>query len=101
MDDLEAVKCYHQISDLPADIKQVLLMTPKEHTAGEVQAALSHGFTHVWIQQGAETKEAVEIVKASNSKLIYGACIMMHGNPTGVHKFHKVLSKLFGVFPKN
>lgn len=101
MDDVEGVKCFHRISEVPGDIKQVLFMTPKESTAAEIKAALDHGMTHIWIQQGAETKEAVELVKGHDSKLIYGACIMMHGNPSGVHKFHRMLSKLFGAFPKN
>ena len=93
MDDVEGVKCFQQITEVPGDVKSVLFMTPKQSTAGAVEAALNHGFTHIWIQQGAETKEAVEKVKASGASLVYGACIMMHSNPSGVHKFHRFLSK--------
>lgn len=101
MDDLDGVKCYHDIAKLPASVKRVLFMTPKSSTADEVTKAIAHGITHIWLQQGAETREAAEAAAKGNAKLVYGACIMMHSNPDGVHKFHRFLSKLFGAFPKN
>lgn len=101
MDDVEGVKCYKDVSELPAGIDRAILMTPKSNTAGAVENAIHHGISHIWIQQGAETKEAVEIAKENGTKLVHGACIMMHASPTGVHKFHRFLSKLFGAFPKN
>jgi len=100
MDDVEGIKCYNDVSGLPESVRYGLFMTPKANTAGAVENAIHHGFTHFWLQQGAETKEAVEIAKQNGVKLVYGACIMMHANPDGVHKFHRFLSKLFGAFPK-
>jgi uncharacterized protein len=100
MDDVEGVKCYHDVAELPENVKHGLFMTPKVNTAGAVENAVHHRFTHIWIQQGAETKEAVEIARQNGVKLVQGACIMMHANPGGVHKFHRMLSRLFGVFPK-
>jgi hypothetical protein len=101
MDDVEGVRCYHDVSDLPESVRHGLLMTPKSNTAGAVENAIHHGFTHIWIQQGAESKEAVEIAKQNGIQLVHGTCIMMHANPSGVHKFHGFLAKLFGAFPKN
>ena len=101
MDDIEGIKCYHNVTDLPEDVKHALFMTPKTNTAGAVENAIHHGFTHIWIQQGAETKDAIDAAKQNAVKLVHGACIMMHANPGGVHKFHRFLSKLFGAFPKN
>jgi len=101
MDDVEGVRCYQDVSELPENVRHALFMTPKATTATAVENAINHGFTHFWIQQGAETKEAIEYAKQKNVKLIHGACIMMHANASGVHKFHGVLSKLFGAFPKN
>ena len=100
MDDVEGVKCYQDVSDLPESVRYGLFMTPKANTAGAVENAIHHGFTHLWIQQGAETKEAAETARQSGVNLVYGSCVMMHANPSGVHKFHGILSKLFGVFPK-
>lgn len=101
MDDVEGVKCYHNVSDLPESVKHGLFMTPKANTAGAIENAVHNGFTHIWIQQGAETKDAIEVARQNAVKLVQGACIMMHANPSGVHNFHRFLSKLFGSFPKN
>lgn len=101
MDDLEGIKCYQDVSQLPEDVRHGLFMTPKKNTAGAVENAIHHGMTHVWIQQGAETKEAYEIAKQNGVKLVCGSCILMYSDPRGIHKFHRFLSKLFGAFPKN
>jgi len=100
MDDVEGIKCYHDVADLPKTVRHGLFLTPKSNTAGAIENAIHHGFTHIWIQQGAETKESIEIAKQNSVKLVHSACIMMHANPAGVHKFHRFLSKLFGAFPK-
>ncbi len=100
MDDVEGVKCYHDISDLPQNVRHGLFMTPKAYTAGAVESAINQGFTHIWLQQGTESPEAIGLAKENNVNLVYGACIMMHGNPSGVHGFHRFLSRLFGTFPK-
>ena len=100
MDDVEGIKCYHEIVELPVHVKHALFMTPRATTASAVEKAVKHGITHIWLQQGAETKEAAEIAKQNNAVMVYGACIMMHGNPSGVHKFHRFLSKLFGALPR-
>jgi hypothetical protein len=101
MDDVEGIKCYHDVSELPETVRHGLFMTPKPNTAGAVENAIHHGIKHVWIQQGAETKEAVEVSRQNGVKLVSGACIMMHANPAGVHRFHRFLSRFFGAFPKN
>lgn len=101
LDDIDGVKCYRDISELPSDIRHALFMTPKENTAAAVENAIHHGFTHIWIQQGAETKDAIEIATQNGVRLVLKTCIMMHASPSGIHKFHGFLSKLFGKFPKN
>jgi uncharacterized protein len=101
MDDVEGAKCYHNVSDLPSSVKHAVFMTPKPSTAGAVENAIHNGFTHIWIQQGAETKDAIDNARNNGAKIVHGTCIMMHANPSGVHKFHGFLSKLFGAFPKN
>jgi len=101
MDDVDGVKCYHNIADLPEDVKHGFIMTPKANTAGAIENAVTDGFTRIWIQQGAETKEAVELAKKNGVKLVSGSCIMMHAEPTGVHRFHRFLAKIFGALPKN
>jgi hypothetical protein len=101
MDDVDGIKCYHDFSELPQGVDRALFMTPKANTAAAIDLALTHGIRYIWIQQGSESKEAVEAAKQGGAKLVHSACIMMHTNPSGVHRFHRFLSKVFGTFPKN
>ena len=101
LEEIDGIKCYRDISELPPGIKHALFMTPKENTAGAVENAINQGFTHIWIQQGADTKEAIETANQNGVKLVYKTCILMHASPTGVHKFHGFLMKLFGAFSEN
>jgi predicted CoA-binding protein len=100
LDEIDGTRCYKELSELPDNVKHALFMTPKENTAGAVENAIHHGFTHLWIQQGSETKEALEIASQNGVKLVSKTCILMHGNPSGIHKFHGFIMKLFGGFPK-
>ena len=101
LDEVDGIKCYRDLSELPADVKHALFMTPKENTAGAVENAVHHGFTHIWIQQGAETKEAIDVANENGAKLVSKTCILMHAAPSGVHKFHGAIMKFFGAFSKN
>lgn len=101
LDEIDGVKCYKDISELPAEIKHALFMTPKDNTAGALENAIQHGFTHFWIQQGAETKEAIDLANEKGVRLVSRTCIMMHADPSGIHKFHRFLAKIFGSFQKN
>jgi len=100
LDDIDGVKCYKDISELPENVTHALFMTPKANTAAAVENAINHGITNIWLQQGAETNEAVEVARENGVNLVYGRCIMMHTNPQGVHKFHTFLSKVFGSYPR-
>ncbi len=101
MDDIDGIKCYHDIAELPDGVDRALFMTPKANTAGAVEHALNNGVKYIWLQQGSETKEAAEAAKQGGARLVEGACIMMHANPSGVHRFHRFLAKIFGALPKN
>jgi predicted CoA-binding protein len=58
------------------------------------------GIKQVWIQQMADSKEALAELKDSGINFITGECILMHYKPHNIHKFHGTLKKFFGRFPK-
>jgi predicted CoA-binding protein len=101
LEEFDGVKCYKEIAELPNEVHHALFMTPKTNTADAVENAVHHGFTHIWIQQGAESEDAIGVANENGVRLVSKACIMMHTNPSGIHRFHRTLSKLFGSFPKN
>jgi hypothetical protein len=99
-EEILGVKSYKDISSLPSEVRGLIIMTRKDQTAGVVREAREKGIKNIWIQQMADSKEALKDLEGSGINYITGECILMHNKPQGIHKFHKALRKFFGVFPK-
>lgn len=93
-------KCYASVKMLPPEINSIIVFTKKDQTASVIREAKEKGISRIWIQQMADTKEAIDELKGSGINFITGECILMHYKPHSVHKFHGTLRKLFGRFPK-
>uniref|UniRef100_A0A7S3PE52 CoA-binding domain-containing protein n=1 Tax=Aplanochytrium stocchinoi TaxID=215587 RepID=A0A7S3PE52_9STRA len=68
-----------QLKDLenPANIG-VSIVTPPSVTVKVIEEAKSLGFTHLWLQPGAESTEVVQKANDLGSKLIFGGpCIIV------------------------
>jgi uncharacterized protein len=99
-DEIMGEKSYRNVSTLPADVKGIIVMTKKEKTASVVRDAVARGIKEIWIQQMADSKEALNELKGSDINYITGECILMHYKPHSIHKFHGRLKKFFRMFPK-
>jgi len=94
------VKVYPNVSSLPAEVRGIIIMTKKEQTLDVVKEAKAKGIKNIWIQQMADSKEALKELEGSGINFITGECILMHYKPHSFHKFHRAINKLFGKFPK-
>jgi len=99
-DEILGEKSYKDVSKLPSDVKAIIIMTKKEKTAAVVKEAKEKGISQIWIQQMAETPEALDLLKDSGINYISKECILMHYKPHSIHKFHRAINKFFGKFPK-
>jgi len=101
-DKINGVKAYKSLAQIPNNVENLLIISNKKHTSNIVSEAIKQtSIKRIWIQQMSDTAEAIEIAKNANIDLIYGKCIYMFAEPVkGVHKFHRFISKLFGVYPK-
>ncbi|OFY59718.1 MAG: hypothetical protein A2Y87_12445 [Bacteroidetes bacterium RBG_13_46_8] len=94
-------KCYSSVSELPAGIDRLLILTPKQQTDAVLREAAKKGITRVWVQQLSETKDTLKIAEENHLDLISRKCIFMFVDPvTSIHKFHRTLLKWFGRLPK-
>jgi predicted CoA-binding protein len=98
--EIDGTKVYNNIRSLPDDVKALIIMTKKEETAGIIREAKEKGLKQIWIQQMADSKEAVKELEGSDINFITGECILMHYKPHSIHKFHRAIKKFFGTFPK-
>lgn len=99
-DEILGVKSYRNIASLPEDVKGVIVMTKKDKTASVVREALERGIKEIWIQQMADSKEALNELREADINCITGECILMHYKPHSIHKFHGSLKKFFRMYPK-
>jgi predicted CoA-binding protein len=99
-DQIMGEKVYPTVSMLPSEVKGIIVVTKKEKTAEVIREAKQKGIKQIWIQQMADSKEAMDELRGSDINFITGRCILMHYKPNGIHKFHGGLLKLFRRFPR-
>jgi len=99
-DEIMGEKSYRNVKMLPPEVRSIIVFTKKNQTASVIRDAKEKGIKQIWIQQMADSKEALDELKDSGINFITGECILMHYKPHSIHKFHGSLKKLFGRFPK-
>lgn len=99
-DEIHGTKVFRDIKSLPETVKGLIVMTRKDQTAGVIRDAREKGIKQIWIQQMAETKEALKELEGSDINFITKECILMHYKPHSIHKFHAGIRKFFRLFPK-
>jgi predicted CoA-binding protein len=99
-EEILGVRAYPNVNSLPPEVRAIIIMTKKDQTVGVVKEAKAKGIKNIWIQQMADSKDALKELEGTDINYITGECILMHYKPHSVHKFHKVLKKFFGRFPK-
>jgi len=99
-DEILGSEVFKDIRSLPSDVKGLIIMTKKGQTPGVIRDAREKGIRQIWIQQMADSKEAIAETEGSDINLITKECILMHYKPHSIHKFHKAILKIFGRFPK-
>jgi uncharacterized protein len=99
-DEIMGEKAYPNVKMLPEEVHSIIIFTKKDQTASVIRDAKEKGIKQIWIQQMADSKEALDELKDSGINFIAGECILMHYKPHSIHKFHGSLKKLFGRYPK-
>ncbi len=99
-EDIDGQKCYNTIDQLPVNTDALIIATPKTQTDQVLQDAFSIGLKNIWVQNHSNTKNTIKIAEENNQQIIYKKCIFMFAEPvSGVHKFHRTLTNIFGQLP--
>jgi uncharacterized protein len=91
---IDGARSYQRIGALPEAVKSVLIVVPPSQAMDVVRDAAAAGVQHVWLQQGAESAEAVALCGELGLDVVSGECILMFAKPTGVHKFHRWINRV-------
>jgi len=96
----EGLTCYPNLISLPPEVKVVVTVTKPAATLEVVQHAIEKGIEMIWMQQGSSSPEAIKLAETNGIVVISGKCIMMFAEPVkSIHRFHRRVSKLFGMYP--
>jgi uncharacterized protein len=101
VEDIAGEPCYPSLKALPEPVGGVLIVVPPAATGQVVQQAAEAGIRRVWMQQGAESAEALRFCEAHGMEAISGECILMFAEPPAfIHRAHRWLCKLTGRLPQ-
>jgi len=92
--------CARSLAELSDDVDRLVAVVPPEQTLRLVEQAPAAGITKIWMQQGAESPEAVELCERNDITVVHGECILMFAEPvTSIHRFHRWIWRLLGKLP--
>ena len=76
--EVEGLKAYPSLASLPVPVKAISVITPPAVTKQVVREAAAAGVTHVWMQPGAESDEAIRQAEALGMSVIAGGpCLLV------------------------
>lgn len=97
---IEGEKCYPSLGALPEPVDGVLIVVPPAETEKVVREAAAAGIKRVWMQQGAESPEAIRFCQENGIEAVHGECILMFTEPSAFfHRAHRWVWGVFGRLP--
>jgi predicted CoA-binding protein len=98
---LDEEACFDSISSLPQKVDGIVIIVSPKRTEKIVEEAFAAGIKRVWMQNGAETKGAIDFCKKNGITVIDHQCIFMFLQPKAFpHNIHGFIWKLTGKMPK-
>ena len=77
-EEVEGLKAYPSLAALPVPVKAIAVITPPAITEQVVRDAAAAGVTHIWMQPGAESDEAIRLAEAAGMAVIAGGpCLLV------------------------
>jgi predicted CoA-binding protein len=97
---LDGVRAYKSFRDLPEPVGGVILVVPKPQAVLLVKEAAEAGIPRVWLQQGAESEEAVNAGRDAGLTMVAGECILMFAkDAVWIHRAHRWVLGVLGKLP--
>jgi uncharacterized protein len=76
--EVEGLAAYPDLASIPGTIDGVSIITPPKVTEHVVAEAVQCGIKNIWMQPGAESREAIEAAERSGANVIAGGpCILV------------------------
>jgi uncharacterized protein len=87
-------RCYRGFDDLPELVSAALVVVPRDEAVKVVATAATAGVRHIWLQQGAESPNAIRLAATLGLNVVAGECILMFARPSGFHAAHRWIRRI-------
>jgi len=89
-EEIQGVKCYPGFENLPEKVGGVIISVKPAETEKVVRLAVAAGIKKIWIQNGAESADAIKFCEENDVLLVQKKCVLMFAEPTAFfHKLHR------------
>lgn len=100
LDSLEGVRCVPNVTMVPDSVRSVIIAVRPDRVVPLLEESVARGIRNVWLQQGAESNEAVDFAVMHDLNLVHGRCVLMFLEPVkSIHAFHRWVDRLRGAYP--
>jgi predicted CoA-binding protein len=75
--ELEGVKCYPSLTDIPTKVDVVDFVVPPEVTEATLKECQKLGLERIWLQPGSESEAAIAFCHENKLKVVHDTCVML------------------------
>ena len=98
--EIDGKECFSDLKSLPEKVDGLVIVTKPEVTGQLINEAHAAGIKNIWIQQGADSDEAIQSAKSYGMNIVYGQCLIMFLDQPGfIHNAHKWIKKVTHTLP--
>ena len=76
--EVEGLKAYAKLSDIPVRVDVVDFVVPPQVTEKILEECREIGLNRIWLQPGSESKKAIEYCRVNNMQVLHDICVMMN-----------------------
>lgn len=99
--EIDGHRAYRSLAALPQKVGGVVVAVPPKQAEQVVRDAHAAGIRRVWLQQGAESPEAIRYCRDHELALVHGECILMFTDPSEwIHRAHRWVLKVTRQLPR-
>jgi len=75
--ELEGVKCYPSLTDIPVRVDVVDFVVPPQVTESILKECMRLRLDRIWLQPGSESEAAIAFCHKNNLKVVHDLCVML------------------------
>ena len=76
--ELEGLKCYPSLQEIPTKVDVVDFVVPPEVTEEVIKECRALGLNNIWLQPGAESDAAIDYCRKHGLNVVHDVCVMQH-----------------------